>query len=552
MSCSRGRTEQIRKYIFVLASLLTSSGTTFFHCNIHFYPVLGPSTFLYNKMTRGSIALPDFLDSSCYSVLYPRLDPTNHSQSETMSSQFSEAPTQENSHSSVIEHVDEYIDNVIAISDHPAAMRGKDQYNNPRNAVLPTVSSAVISRFYSLLFPGDGIGGYNLHSNLHKDLASNIIETSVCFIDILFPNNRLPFPLDNDFFQKMAKPISADHGSHNPIWDDHEKQLSLPANYTEKAMEDWFNLIAASMEHATHRTSHRVWSHRNCNVPPAGSSIKRKPDLMLIDKSYHRRLCREPSTPSDWRFIQAICETTKTTKQKCKERMTNAINAKSYVMIFQPNRRFVIALSYTGGSHLSVVVTDHAGQVRLEYLPLQNTGKIHARLFFKVMAFLMFGEDSNIGLDPNVRLDSDTGKARAISMAGRTFAVKSIIHCMDSLVGRATKVWEVRLDDEDYILKDSWVQTRHEKSEASLLELMSGHDALKHTVPRLICSEDVRINEEKDCTENYRRDLHGHSFSQRIHRRLVLSPIGQSLETYESKKDFISIMISLIQSMFLI
>ncbi|KAF8230403.1 hypothetical protein L208DRAFT_1282034, partial [Tricholoma matsutake] len=114
--------------------------------------------------------------------------------------------------------------------------------------------------------------------------------------------------------------------------------------------------------------------------------------------------------------------------------------------------------------------------------------------FFKVIAFLMFRDNSDLGLDPNVKINSTTGRVEWITLANKIFLVVKLIYNLDSLVGHATKVWVMKESNKSYTLKDSWTQLHHAQSEASILALMHGHDAIKGCVPLLLCSEDMQIN----------------------------------------------------------
>jgi Fungal protein kinase len=52
----------------------------------------------------------------------------------------------------------------------------------------------------------------------------------------------------------------------------------------------------------------------------------------------------------------------------------------------------------------------------------------------------------------------------------------------------------------------------------------------------------------KGTAENYWKDLHGWPFSQHVHCCYATSPIGESLASFKCKKEFITVMTSLIQS----
>ena len=89
-------------------------------------------------------------------------------------------------------------------------------------------------------------------------------------------------------------------------------------------------------------SSTRIWSQRSKNTPLVGSNILRKPDLILIDKSYDAHLRTNYDIDADWFFIKAIAEVT--AEKRTPLRMIDTINAKSYLMFqCQVNRRFVVA-----------------------------------------------------------------------------------------------------------------------------------------------------------------------------------------------------------------
>jgi hypothetical protein len=349
------------------------------------------------------------------------------------------------------------------------------------------------------------------------------------------------------------------------IWDRHRYQpLRFPTENTELAISNWLNEIGEALEHFTGCTLRRVWSPRNCDKSPDGCNIKRKPDIILVDKGYLGKIS-SVNAPSDWNFIQALCEVT--SQAKTSTRIIDTINAKSFVLFAtQHNRRFVVALSLTGNRAFRLTVSDREGQIRHNETILD--GKRPSTIFFTILAFLMFGKDADIGLDPNVVVGQD-GRVQKILVDNKYFMVKSLIHSVETLIGRATKAWLVFTDDassedastedastEDassdgasrtfYILKDSWIQVSHVESEVSFLNKMSTN--LEGRVPKLVCGGDVTVEKDKDCTGRYRVDLAGYPYSQRVHRRIVTSTIGEALTTFRSKKEFLNVMISFFQS----
>ena len=164
----------------------------------------------------------------------------------------------------------------------------------------------------------------------------------------------------------------------------------------------------------------------------------------------------------------------------------------------------------------------------------------------------MFGNDADIGLDPSV-IVGQGGRVNKFLVDNQWFIAKRLIHSVETLLGRATKVWIVFADgkpDELYILKDSWIQESHVDSEVSFLRLISESKMtnFKGRVPELICGGDITIQNYSDNTGRYRVDLAGYPYSQRVHRRIVTSTIGEPLTSFQSKKEFLNIFISLLES----
>ena len=133
-----------------------------------------------------------------------------------------------------------------------------------------------------------------------------------------------------------------------------------------------------------------------------------------------------------------------------------------------------------------------------------------------IIVFLMFGHDLDIGLDPNVKVDSTTGRVSAIVVDNRQFKVIQMIHSVETLIGRATKVRIVSFEGKLFTIKDSWIQDKYVQSEVSFLAQMSIPE-LKGHILYLVCGGDVMIDGAKNCTGCYHVDLEGYPYSQCVH-----------------------------------
>src|ERR1700678_2962465 len=430
---------------------------------------------------------------------------------------------------------------------HVNVLRRSTSANSAHKIYVDPFSTSFISRMYSAQLPGARTPGTQLNNCLRQELDAAIIDTDSNFItSYLFPSSCLPFAIDDALFTKISTPYTTNNGEERrAVWNNIQYQpREFPSGYTEIATAKWFNEIGEALAHYTGKKIWRIWSHRNCEKPPGGYDIKRKPDIILVNIDYHSKLT-SVNAPSNWNFIQALCEVTSQEKISC--RIIDTINAKSYILFAtQHNRRFVIALALTRHNAFWLTISDREGQIR------HNKTKLHGKrpsvLFITILAFLMFGDNADLGLDPNVVIDQD-GRVQKIWVDNKYFVVKKLIHSVETLIGRATKVWVVFAEDVPdklYTLKDSWIQESYVESEVSFLSKMS--PKLEGHVPKLICGGDVKIKDVKDSTGRYWVDLAGYPYCQRTHRRIVMSTIGKPLTMFRSKKELLNVMISLLES----
>jgi hypothetical protein len=438
---------------------------------------------------------------------------------------------------------------------NPTQILPREAFEMKRTALAPFHAHAagVVSRMYSSHFPGYQLHGNQVNALLRKELSGRVIDTTTDFIFQIFSEKRKPLIIGDYFYKALAQ---TQHDIHDipcsPLWNQQNRTLLRPASYSESHLADWLNLLSKVMGTALGTHSTRIWSIRSKDTPLIGSTIHRKPDLILIDKSYDKLLRSNYDLDTDWCFVRAIAEVT--AEKRTPSRMTDSINSKSYLMFqCQVNRRFVIGLSFTGNGNFTLTLTDREGQLRWNEMPLFENKK-HVDVFFHVFSFLMFGEDSDIGLDPQFEYNV-FGKLLAVNVDEKRFVVEKMVYELSCIVGRATRVWVVKHDNKKYVLKDSWIQEHHLDSEVSILkkmtEGMKGHQnveqSIKDSIPQFICGGEVTVDGILDCTGRYRRDLRGWPESQRIHRRIVSSPIGEPIVAFRSKKEFMQSIISIIE-----
>ena len=437
---------------------------------------------------------------------------------------------------------------------NPTQMLPRETIEMKRTALAPFHAHAagIVSRMYSSHFPGYQLQGNQVNALLSKELRNRVIDTTTDFILQIFSKARKPLTIDDNFYKTLSQTRLDIHDNPcPPLWDQQNRTLRKPASYSERDLADWLNLLSKVMGMVRGTSSTRIWSHRSKDTPLVGSIIRRKPDLILIDKTYDAQLRSNYDLDTDWCFIKAIGEVT--IEKRTPMRMVDSINTKSYLVFqCQVNRRFVVGLSFTGNGNFTLTLTDREGQLRWNEMPLFENKK-HVDIFFHVFSFLMFGEDSDIGLDPNFEFD-DFGKLLAVYVDEKRFVVEKMVYELSCIVGRATRVWVVKHDKKKYVLKDSWIQEHHLDSEVSILQkMMEGmkkknvKESVQQSIPQFVCGGDVVVDGILDCTGRYRKDLRGWPESQRIHRRIVSSPVGEPVIAFHSKKEFIQAIISIIE-----
>ena len=408
-------------------------------------------------------------------------------------------------------------------------------------------SSSFVSRLYASQIPGETFKAAYLKVLLHNELREGICSNvPILLIDLLFPSKNLPFAVDKTLLDDLKWMKVDENGVKAPgVWTG-DRFRDPPTKFTEEELAGWMNKLAQAMSNATNKAIRRSWSHHTQDTPPAGSVAQCKPDLVLLDTTYLSRIQNHSDVFTDWTFIRAIAEVT--SEKRSPQRMFDTVITKSFLSFqSQPARRFTISLSFNGSGDMVFTLADREGLLRISEVNIMGGGQVSALIFLKILAVLMFGTDSDIGLDPNYKIDAFTGKVTAITVQDKHFEVENLVYSLDSLIGRATRVWVVRRNGQRFVLKDSWNQADRVDSEEKFLAAISAspRDVAKDSLPTLICGGDVTIDSIPDTTTRYRTGLVGY-IRERVHRRIVCSPVGESLTNFRDKKEFIGAMIDVI------
>jgi hypothetical protein len=407
---------------------------------------------------------------------------------------------------------------------------------------LSVASTPVLYRMSAKRLPGDKsyISAPQLESCLQKDLEGNVFTVFPnSFLDDLWPDSALPCPLNMDIFK---------HLTFNKIWDDKRECFITTPSLTENNMAEWLNTLGGMIgAFTTSNTAgferKRSWSAGTHNKQPNGASINRKPDLVLVDRYFVDKQPNGAARPHiSWTHIHAFAEVTRS--YPLPKRIISTVNDKSYLLfICQQDRRFVPALSFNGQAQFALTLTDRQGQLSTPFVSFIH-GKGNALLFMKILSFLMYGPLHNTGRDTTMDLDRD-GRVKGISVNGHWYEVVYLIYSLQSMIGRGTTIWLVIRNNNYYILKDSWIQTSRVGSEINFLHMLKDDPTLQGHVPHIVEGEDVYIGGLVDSTGRYRKFIGGLQ-DIRTHRRLVMSPIGKQITTFQSMVEFIRAIIDII------
>lgn len=376
---------------------------------------------------------------------------------------------------------------------------------------------------------------------LVAELKNNTVTVGLEILDLIFPPNRAPFTIDSKIFSRLKNQsiIVPRTNSFAPLSD-----------FKESTMAKWLNDIGTALGEAYGVPVKQYWCHRSSSLSPGGSHLNLKPDLVLLDKEYYDTLSQleDKGTRVNWLLVRSFAEVTAEKTEP--QRMPATVDAKSYILLtYQFNRRFSVALSITGSAKYTLTLSDREGQIRFQGTPLTEDNKYNAKHFLTILSFLMFGSIADLGLDPSFIADPEDGRLIAVMVDNCRFDLKDRIYTLGNMVGRGTKVWIVSSNNELYVLKDSWIQSSRCTSEVSHLRAMMGHNQIKGFVPTIVCGGDVQINGAADTTASYRSNSIGRINRRRTHRRIVTSPVGDAITNFRSKKEFISVMMDIIQGM---
>ena len=182
-------------------------------------------------------------------------------------------------------------------------------------------------------------------------------------------------------------------------------------------------------------------------------------------------------------------------------------------------------------------------------------------VFLRILFAFCFAKPETLGWDPSMILDPVTKELLAISVTGceynsnvtvtRTFKVVKELHSSAILYGRGTRVWIVK-DEQGrfFVLKDSWTLADKRGSEIEFVQ----------NIERIILEDEDGYLFQYNCptycigqelvwtTRTIRSQVEKRSI--RNQRRIVTGPIGDPITSFRSKREFVSVMLDIVNCKF--
>ena len=386
-----------------------------------------------------------------------------------------------------------------------------------------------------------------LDQMLSVEMKGAILDHTASLITLVFSDQNLPFEITKLLLLSLITVYDKDHWISLP--DGSKKSWAQWLNAIGKIFDEYIgglltlNILGKALAGSKQRTLCREWSAGNHASPLEGSSVRRKPDIVLLDNCD----MNEGQIP-EWKHVRALGEVT--TQNYLPQRIKSTVRSKAYVaMNEQHDRRFIIAISFFAESSFQLTLCDRAGIIH------SPTYDIHKDplYFLRVLTGLMFGDETVLGYDSSIRRNSDN-EIETIIVNGAEYHVLRRLFSSTALRGRATRCWHVEREGKQYVIKDSWVHMGRTTSEIDILQdihsvqftptIVDGWDVaypsreISGTGPRSAVVDSTRLHRV------------GLDYPEaRVHRRIVMQPVGETIHSFVSKKELIGAFIDIITGM---
>jgi hypothetical protein len=397
---------------------------------------------------------------------------------------------------------------------------------------------------------------------LSRDLEGRLVQVADTIATAIFPDTAFGFPITDQFTSNFRGTFITRTGFLDPSNFYDEKGTATFLNRTISTIAHFLKITKQS-----NLKPHRYFTAQHSTKPVDGSTLKRMPDVAIV------RLINGCTREGrlNWIDIQAIIEHTR--EKKPPVRMATTTTIKAFLMFnSQPERDFVLSLCITREC-FHIVTTDHVGQVETDVIAFSRASSV--TIFLRLLMGLAFLPDKWLGVDNTItrrELGKSSGCAfettylpfstnfsnpsilfalppssastesplavtfdpvidgcdtnfSTIAVDAIKYPVVSVLFQAQTLIGRATRVFLVKLSDGRLgVLKDAWI-TADRETEANLIKGLLipfgpdivGHCTLRNTTP--LRSFAVASQHIAECREK---------------RRIVTFPAGVHISDFSS------------------
>ncbi|KAJ7084022.1 hypothetical protein B0H15DRAFT_932224 [Mycena belliarum] len=378
---------------------------------------------------------------------------------------------------------------------------------------------------------------------LLDQIKSSHLEDVPGLLPIVFPDACLPLP--------PSKILSALSTGDSRLYADGKwvgcPDLTVPSKSgdVERAMVAFLHTFRDRVAELL-RPEGEIQPKRTWTAQFADAAVEDAPNHRLPDF-----LCTDTGLEFRWPNIRTHGELKSSySPANKKELLAQLLNGAYLIFSSQDTRRFVISLGFVGYS-VRLFIFDRAGLVTTFPFDLHE----EPESFVRVMTAVTFATDpAFLGYDTSI---VKTPAGRSVVVDGITYKLVQTLFVSDVVRGRGTVCWHARHGDQDFVIKDTWADTSREHTEADILR--KAQDVAG--VPKVVADVVVEINGTPESTDNLRSIIKPAStgkaaklhekyltIEQRKHRRLVLTPFGQPLSHFASRKELISIFIDAVKA----
>lgn len=386
----------------------------------------------------------------------------------------------------------------------------------------------------------------NLDAVLKNEMSKAELPDVPLFVEHIFSDKRLGFCVDEVLTTLQNSPDPLYKESQ---WQIHKFTLAgFGILGQEQACTNFFNAVGAQAALAAHLELKRVWyCYRKTPLP--GIRVKRMPDAALFDNSpkqspqdvFMRAIKTKQRSRSvrdhSFQTLRATCQV-KSNSNLASRARSDLMQEAYFTFSTQCNRRYVLGISFCD-THAGLSLFDRAGAVHSESFDIN----VHPDRFIRLIAGLSVTEPAIIGYDPTIKTDT-SGRPHSIQVGSQQYQIVNTEFVSDMIRGRGTVCFRAKLGDDEYAIKDSWVNNALKRSEEEMLHAARGVKG----VPELVLQATVQIDGQTDSTSWPRECICEPSkgktaFEQlevRTHRRFVMRPFASPLLSFTSKLEFLT------------